>query len=59
VRSPDVVEEALHTGASGYIAKIDAARELLPAIAAVLKGEQFIGARLAKLVSESHDATRR
>ena len=46
-RSPDVAEEALTTGASGFVIKSDAARELLPAITAVLEGKRFISASLA------------
>lgn len=46
-RSPDIAEEAMKTGASGYVVKSDAARELLPAIKAVLKGKRFVSASLA------------
>lgn len=46
-RSPDVAEKAIGIGARGYIVKSDAARELLPAIKAVLKGKQFVSASLA------------
>lgn len=46
-RSPDVAEEALTTGAVGFVIKSDAARELLPAIKAVLEGKRFISASLA------------
>jgi DNA-binding NarL/FixJ family response regulator len=49
-RSPDVAEEALSTGAEGYVVKSDAARELLPAIKAVLEGKRFISACLASHV---------
>ena len=40
---PDVMTEALSIGAHGYIWKIDAQRELLPAIRAIRRGEKFIG----------------
>jgi DNA-binding NarL/FixJ family response regulator len=40
---PDVMMEALRNGAHGYIWKMDAQRELLPAIKAIRRGEQFIG----------------
>ena len=40
---PDVMTEALRNGAHGYIWKMDAQRELLPAIKAIRRGEQFIG----------------
>jgi DNA-binding NarL/FixJ family response regulator len=46
-RSWDIAEEALRTGASGYVVKSDAAGELLPAVEAVLKGERFVSASLA------------
>jgi len=38
----DIVRAALGTGALGYVRKIDARRELLLAMDAVLRGEQFI-----------------
>jgi DNA-binding NarL/FixJ family response regulator len=46
-RSVEVAEEALKTGAGGYVLKSDAADELLPAIKAVLAGKRFISASLA------------
>jgi len=46
-RSGDIVEEALRTGAGGYVVKSDAAGELLPAVEAVLKGKRFVSASLA------------
>jgi DNA-binding NarL/FixJ family response regulator len=46
-RSPAMVDEALRTGARGYLVKSDAARELLPAVEAVLQGKQFVSASLA------------
>jgi DNA-binding NarL/FixJ family response regulator len=46
-RSPDTAEEALSTGAGGYIVKSDAVSDLLPAIKAVLSGKRFISASLA------------
>ncbi len=42
----DVVRAALGTGALGYVRKTDARRELLPAMDAVLRGEQFISSSL-------------
>jgi DNA-binding NarL/FixJ family response regulator len=46
-RSPEIAEEALNTGAGGYVLKSDAASELLPAIKAVLAGKRFISTSLA------------
>jgi len=45
--SADVVEEAFHLGALGYVAKINAGIELLAAVEAVRQGKRFVGASLA------------
>jgi DNA-binding NarL/FixJ family response regulator len=45
--SVEVVQEALGTGAQGYIVKTDARRELLTAVDAVLRGDKFVGNRFA------------
>ena len=45
--SADVVQEALGTGAHGYVVKIDAGSELLKGVNAVLRGDQFVGRRFA------------
>jgi len=45
-RSPDIAEEALSSGGSGYLVKSDAASELFPAIEAVLQGKQFVSTSL-------------
>ena len=42
----DVVAAALSNGARGYVLKINANRELLPAVEAVLDGRRFIGSGL-------------
>jgi hypothetical protein len=44
--SPDIVQEALSTGAKGYVYKPSAQSDLLPAIEAVLRGEQFVSSIL-------------
>jgi DNA-binding NarL/FixJ family response regulator len=46
-RLRDIAQEALATGASGYVVKSEAASELLPAVRAVLEGKQFVSASLA------------
>jgi DNA-binding NarL/FixJ family response regulator len=46
-RSWDIAEEALRTGAGGYVVKSDAEGELLPAVNAVLGGKRFVSASLA------------
>jgi DNA-binding NarL/FixJ family response regulator len=43
-RSANIAESALRIGASGYVIKSNAARELLPAVGAVLQGKQFVSA---------------
>ena len=43
VIDPEVMTKALSIGAHGYIWKMDAQRELLPAIRAIRRGEKFIG----------------
>lgn len=48
-RSAEVAEEALRAGGGGYVVKSDAARELLPAIKAILEGKRFISSTLADL----------
>jgi DNA-binding NarL/FixJ family response regulator len=45
--SAEVARQALATGARGYVVKTDAARELLQAVEAVLRGERFVSSRLA------------
>jgi DNA-binding NarL/FixJ family response regulator len=46
-RSRDIAEDALRTGAGGYVVKSDATGDLLPAVEAVLKGKRFVSASLA------------
>jgi DNA-binding NarL/FixJ family response regulator len=46
-RSSDIVEEALRTGAGGYVLKSDAPGDLLPAVESVLKDKRFVSASLA------------
>jgi len=52
-RSWDIAEEALRTGALGYVVKSDAASELLPAMEAVLQGQQFVSITLTDAVLAS------
>lgn len=51
-RSGDIAEAALSTGASGYVVKSDAGRELLPAIKAVLAGKRFTSSSLINPVKD-------
>lgn len=54
-RSPDIVEEALRTGAGGYVVKSEASTDLLPAVEAVLRGEQFVSASLTGPTPVRHE----
>lgn len=45
--SPDIVQEALSTGAKGYLVKIDAALELAAAVRTVLLGGSYVSNRLS------------
>ena len=45
--SPDIVQEALSLGALGYVQKLSAATDLLPAVEAVLAGRRFVSRNLA------------
>jgi len=47
--SADVVEEALATGAGGYVVKTDAASKLLEGVNTVLRGEMFVSRRFPSL----------
>jgi two-component system NarL family response regulator len=42
-----VVRAALSNGANGYVLKIDAGRELVPAIDAVIRGRKFVSSGIA------------
>jgi DNA-binding NarL/FixJ family response regulator len=44
--SREVIEEALHSGASGYVIKSNAESDLIPAVRAALAGEQFVSNNL-------------
>lgn len=48
-QSPELVEAALATGASGYIVKSNAGRELLPAMSAIVDGRRFLSTSLEPL----------
>jgi DNA-binding NarL/FixJ family response regulator len=45
--SADAVQEALGLGALGYVVKVQAGSELLPAVEAVLQGNQFVSSGLS------------
>jgi DNA-binding NarL/FixJ family response regulator len=43
--SPEVIQEALSVSASGYVVKVNAGVELIPALKAVISGKQFVSGR--------------
>jgi DNA-binding NarL/FixJ family response regulator len=45
---PDLVTAALNSGGGGYVLKDDVEDELLPAITAVLRGDQFLSTGLSR-----------
>lgn len=51
--SVEIAREALNTGGCGYVIKSDAGSELLAAVDAVIRGKQFVSARLAGQLSTS------
>ena len=51
--SPDIVRKALSLGAQGYIQKLSAETDLLPAIDAALGGQRFVSSSLAFTERES------
>jgi DNA-binding NarL/FixJ family response regulator len=54
-RSADIANEALSTGAIGYVVKSDAATDLLPAVKAVIEGKRFVSASLASRLNGPPD----
>jgi DNA-binding NarL/FixJ family response regulator len=54
-RDPDIVQEAMRIGGGGYVVKVDAATELLPAVEAVLQGRHFFSASLAGPSFANHE----
>ena len=51
--SSDIVRKALTLGADGYVQKLSAGTDLLPAIDAVLGGQRFVSSSLAFTEPES------
>ena len=44
---PSLIERGLAAGALGYVLKLSAGNELVPAVRAALRGERYVGVRLA------------
>jgi len=51
----DIVRAAFSTGARGYVLKADAGRELLPAVAGVLGGDDFVSSGIRSNESDEID----
>lgn len=43
--SPEIIQEALHLGAVGYVLKSDVETDLVPALYAAVQGKQFVSGR--------------
>jgi DNA-binding NarL/FixJ family response regulator len=54
--SVEIIHAAFEAGARAYIAKVDAARELVVAVRAVLRDENFVGMRFSKPVLHNRNA---
>jgi len=52
--SAEIVQEAFRIGAHGYVVKADMMTDLLAAVDAVLRGDRFVGRRLADPITEEH-----
>ena len=52
-RNKEIIRAALSTGARGYVLKMDAGRELLPAVAGVLGGDDFVSSGIAGVADET------
>jgi DNA-binding NarL/FixJ family response regulator len=55
--SPDIAEEALRTGAGGYVVKSTAGSELSKAVEAVMHGKRFVSSRLKGKISDDVEDT--
>lgn len=55
LHDPNIVSDALRTGASGYVVKLDVGSELTEAIEATLRGEPFVSSSARGRISEEAD----
>ena len=53
--SDDVVQAALSTGAEGYVLKMSAGRELIPALSALFLGQRFISSAVRQHAQASRN----
>ena len=53
--SKEIVEQALNTGATGYVIKLDAGSELVMAMEEVFQGRRFVSRRLMGSISVRTD----
>ncbi|RPI21257.1 MAG: response regulator [Acidobacteria bacterium] len=56
--SPDFVSAAIRAGALGYVLKVDAGSELLPAAMAVLRGQQYLSSGVRRCLSDGSEKVR-
>ena len=55
--SLEIVEAALDTGASGYVVKVDAGKELAKAVKAVFQGKRYVSGRLKEVTPADTEDT--
>src|SRR5262245_60963937 len=55
--APEIVAEAMSTGAYGYVIKLDAANELLAALTTAVEGRRFVSGRLSDSRAPAPDRT--
>ncbi len=55
--SLEIVEAALDTGASGYVLKVDAGKELAEAVKAVFQGKRYVSGRLKEVTPADTEDT--
>jgi DNA-binding NarL/FixJ family response regulator len=53
-----VIQRAVRKGAHGYVLKSDAVRQLLPAVEAVMAGQQFVGPEIDADIAAGTSTTR-
>ncbi len=56
--SEELVRDVLKSGARGYVLKTDAARDLVEAVAALVRNETFFTSKVARLLERTTSPTR-
>ena len=51
-RAPEIVQEALRAGAHGFVFKLHAKQELLPALNGILEGNRFVSENVESIAAQ-------